>query len=117
MMKVTAEGSSSTGTIRPYGLDCSGFVTWAFINSGMNENAIGHGTEWQVANATRISWTSAEPGDLAFYNDLSHVGIVVGKDASGNLLVIHCSSGQNNVTVSTVTDVDFGFCSRPSALN
>ena len=28
-MKVTADGSSTTGTYRPYGLDCSGFVDWA----------------------------------------------------------------------------------------
>ena len=27
---VTAAGSSSTGTIRPYGLDCSGFTEWVY---------------------------------------------------------------------------------------
>ena len=31
---VTAEGSKTTGTKCPFGLDCSGFVTWSFINSG-----------------------------------------------------------------------------------
>ena len=27
---VTSAGSSSTGTIRPYGLDCSGFTDWVY---------------------------------------------------------------------------------------
>ena len=31
-MKVTAEGSSTTGTVRPFGLDCSGMVDWVFYN-------------------------------------------------------------------------------------
>ena len=33
----------STGTIRPFGLDCSGFVTWSFINWGYTAAQIGHG--------------------------------------------------------------------------
>lgn len=43
MKRVTAPGSRSTGTIRPFGLDCSGFVTWSFINSGYMAAQIGHG--------------------------------------------------------------------------
>ena len=31
---VTSGGSSQTGTVRPFGMDCSGFVSWAFINGG-----------------------------------------------------------------------------------
>ena len=33
LTEVTAEGSDSTGTELPYGLDCSGFVDWAFYNA------------------------------------------------------------------------------------
>ncbi len=29
-MQVTAPGSSSSGTYRPYGMDCSGYVDWVF---------------------------------------------------------------------------------------
>ncbi len=111
MALVTAEGSRSSGSMRPFGLDCSGFVTWCFINSSFNANAIGHGTQGQIAKCTRISLNSAQPGDLAFYDDISHVGIVAGKDASGNVLVIHCSSGANNVVITTG---GFGFGARPS---
>ena len=111
MKLVTAEGSRSTGCMRPFGLDCSGFVTWSFINAGFSASAIGHGTSSQVSKGTRISLASAQPGDLAFYSDISHVGIVGGKDESGNILVIHCSSGANNVVISTG---GFGFAVRPN---
>ena len=108
---VSAEGSKTTGTKRPFGLDCSGFVTWNFINSGFNASAIGHGTQGQIAKCSRISWSNAQAGDLAFYGDLSHVGIIAGKDAAGNILVIHCSSGGNNVVITT--NSGFGFAARP----
>jgi len=108
---VSAEGSKTTGTKRPFGLDCSGFVTWSFINSGFNASSIGHGTKGQIAKCSRISWGSAQAGGLAFYGDLSHVGIVAGKDAAGNILVIHCSSGNNNVVITT--NSGFGFAARP----
>ena len=111
MKLVTAEGSRSTGCMRPFGLDCSGFVTWSFINAGYSASAIGHGTSGQISRGTRISWASAQPGDLAFYNDQSHVGIIGGKDSSGNILVIHCSSGANNVVITTG---GFGFAVRPN---
>lgn len=34
-MEVTAAGSGSTGTVRPFGLDCSGFVDWTFYNANI----------------------------------------------------------------------------------
>lgn len=111
MKLVTAEGSRSSGSMRPFGLDCSGYVTWCFINSGFTASDIGHGTATQVSKGTRITLSSAQPGDLAFYNDTSHIGIVGGKDASGNVLVIHCSSSANNVVITTG---GFGFAVRPN---
>ena len=111
MKLVTSEGSRSSGCMRPFGLDCSGFVTWSFINAGYSASAIGHGTSTQVSKGTRISLSSAKPGDLAFYNDQSHVGIVGGKDDSRNILVINCSSGANNVVITTGC---FGFAIRPN---
>ena len=49
---------------------------------------------------TNISWSDAQPGDLVFYPDDSHVGIVGGKDADGNLLIVHCSGGANGVVIT-----------------
>ena len=100
--QVTAAGSSTTGTYRPYGLDCSGFVDWVFFNQSGGSYVIGHGggATMQHSYCTDIPWTDAQPGDLVFYPDNSHVGIVGGKDANGELLIIHCASGYNNVVVT-----------------
>ena len=47
-----------------------------------------------------ISWDEAQPGDLVFYPDDEHVGIVGGRDESGNMLIIHCAFSQNNVVIT-----------------
>lgn len=100
--QVTAAGSSTTGTYRPYGLDCSGFVDWVFYNATGDSYVIGHGggATAQHSYCTDISWADAQPGDLVFYPDNSHVGIVGGRDANGELLIIHCASGYNNVVIT-----------------
>ena len=100
--QVTAAGSSTTGTYRPYGLDCSGFVDWVFFNQSGGSYIIGHGggATMQHSYCTDISWADAQPGDLVFYPDNSHVGIVGGRGANGGLLIIHCASGYNNVVIT-----------------
>ena len=102
LRQVTAAGSSTTGTYRPYGLDCSGFVDWVIYNQSGGSYIIGHGggATLQHSYCTDISWADAQPGDLVFYPDNSHVGIVGGKDANGELLIIHCASGYNNVVIT-----------------
>ena len=101
-MEVTAAGSGSTGTVRPFGLDCSGFVDWSFYNAtnGSYYPGRGGGAATQHSYCTNISWSDAQPGDLVFYPDDSHVGIVGGKDADGNLLIVHCSGGANGVVIT-----------------
>ena len=101
-MEVTAAGSGSTGTVRPFGLDCSGFVDWTFYNAtnGSYYPGRGGGAATQHSYCTNISWSDAQPGDLVFYPDDSHVGIVGGKDADGNLLIVHCSGGANGVVIT-----------------
>ncbi len=104
-MKVTAAGSSTTGTYRPYGLDCSGFADWVFYNASGGSYIIGHGggAHNQHNYCTAIAWADAKPGDLVFYPEDEHVGIVCGRDDSGDLLIIHCSSGHNNVVITGVS--------------
>ena len=99
---VTAPGSGSTGKVLPFGLDCSGFVDWTFYNatSGAYLPGRGGGAASQHGYCTNIAWSDALPGDLVFYADDSHVGIICGYDSVGNLLVIHCSGGQNGVVVT-----------------
>ena len=100
--EVTAAGSGSTGTVRPFGLDCSGFVDWTFYNAtnGSYYPGRGGGAATQHSYCTNISWNDAQPGDLVFYPDDSHVGIVGGKDADGNFLIVHCSGGANGVVIT-----------------
>lgn len=98
--RVTAPGSRSTGTVRSYGLDCSGFVDWVFNNSLGYVIGHGGGAASQHGYCKPISWSEALPGDLVFYPGDSHVGIFVGKDESGNPLIIHCASSQNNVVLT-----------------
>ena len=96
--RVWAAGSPSTGTIRPYGLDCSGFVDWVFYNVSGGTYVIGHGggASAQHSYCTTIPWSEAQPGDLVFYPGDSHVGIVAGFDEAGNVMIIHCASGTQN---------------------
>lgn len=100
--EVWAAGSPSTGTVRPYGLDCSGFVDWVFYNISGGSYIIGHGggAHMQHTYCDPISWDEAIPGDLVFYPEDSHVGIVCGFDSGGNVQIIHCASGANNVVVT-----------------
>ena len=102
LRQVTAAGNSTTGTYRPYGLDCSGFVDWVFYNQSGGSYVIGHGggATMQHSYCTDISWADAQPGDLVFYPDNSHVGIVGGRDVNDELLIIHCASGYNNVVIT-----------------
>ena len=106
--KVFSPGNSTTGTYRPFGLDCSGFVDWALRNAGLNSD--GH---WYInRNLTAVSQADALPGDLALYPDASHVGMVVGRNEAGKLLVCHCSSGQNNVVITEFTASGFTVVGR-----
>lgn len=102
LTKVFAEGSPTTGTYRPYGLDCSGFADWVFYNASEGDYILGHGggAAAQHRYCVNISWANAQPGDLAFYPDDDHIGIVGGWDEDGNILIIHCASGLNNVVIT-----------------
>ncbi len=90
IQKVWAAGSSTSGSYLPYGLDCSGFVDWVFYNISDGAYTIGHGggARAQHTYCTTITWAEAQPGDLVFYPEDTHVGIVGGWDADGNILII-----------------------------
>ena len=113
LTEVTAEGSDSTGTEQPYGLDCSGFVDWAFYNASSGSYIIGQGggAMEQHANCVDIEWGEVQPGDLLFYPEDEHVGIAAGRDWLGRLLVVHCASGTGGVAISHRTG--FETAARP----
>lgn len=120
--KVSAEGSKSTGTIRAYGLDCSGFVTWAVINGYQDQTmqaAVGDGTSDQWEKANVVTETDAQPGDLVFQKGPeagsdNHVGILCGKTDAGDWIAVHCSSSKNGVTVGEAYSASFRYIRQPS---
>lgn len=100
--KVTAPGTSDSGTTIPYGLDCSGFVDWAFKTAGAT-NILGGGTAHQWGQSYGIDRKVALPGDIVFKNPpnsggINHIGIYIGKDNSGKDLFVHCAYG-SGVTI------------------
>lgn len=120
--RVTSEGSVTTGKVRNYGLDCSGFVAWTFINAIGDPavlNAIGNGSANQWARSTSLGWDEAQPGDLAFRAkpgsvDINHVGIVLNKTQDGQYMIVHCSSKENGVVVTEAWSSGFRYFRRPA---
>lgn len=93
---VTASGSSTSGTIRPYGLDCSGFTDWVY------KTALGvslyEGTWNQWDNTYAITESELLPGDLGFMAEpgtvpVNHLLIYAGKGENGEQMWVHCASG------------------------
>lgn len=92
---VTAAGSSTTGTIRPYGLDCSGFSAWVY-STAMGVS-IGAGCNGQYPNTDAISASELLPGDLGFLaddDDWGHVLIFAGYGENGERMWVHSSGGE-----------------------
>lgn len=111
--RVTAAGSETTGKYRRYGLDCSGLVSWAAsaaLDDRLAYGAVGEGVGEQYARCR----PAAEPrsGDLAFFPDLSHVGIVLGRDRAGTVWVVHSSASRGGVVV-TPASVGFALYGTP----
>lgn len=109
LTEVTSPGSSTTGSYLPFGLDCTGLLDWTFRNAGLQSD--GH---WYLeTNLAEITWAEALPGDIVLYPDDSHVGLVVGRDAGGRVLVVHCSYSLNNVAISDAQTFGFTKIGRP----
>lgn len=106
---VTSDGSSSTGTIRPYGLDCSGFTDWVYKTVFGETLYAGTSNQWDATEA--ITEAELLPGDLGFLDepwavDVNHVLIYAGLDADGNKLWVHCAGG-TGVVFNSPTYVKF----------
>lgn len=115
---VTAAGSSETGTIRPYGLDCSGFTDWAFKTAfGIS---IGAGSWNQWDHTFEISEEELLPGDLGFLAvpgtvSVNHVLIFAGYAEDGKKMWVHCEGGSGVILSSPnyvtqyrrLSDIDF----------
>lgn len=97
---VTATGSSATGTILPYGLDCSGFTDWVFKSAMGVSIKAGSWNQWD--NSYAITEAELLPGDLGFMAvpgtvPVNHVLIYAGKNEDGAHMWVHCTSGSGVV--------------------
>jgi hypothetical protein len=107
---VTSAGSSSTGTLRPYGLDCSGYTDWVYKTALGKSLAGGTWDQWD--SSTAIAEAELLPGDLGFLDKpgnvaVNHVLLYAGTDASGNKLWVHCSAGAGGVALNSPTYVKY----------
>ena len=95
---VTAGGSVTTGTVRPYGLDCSGFCGWVFDTAlGVT---VGRSCNAQYGNTFEIAEAELLPGDLGFLakdGGWGHVLVFAGYGEGGERMWVHSTSGQGVV--------------------
>lgn len=106
---VTATGSSATGTILPYGLDCSGYTDWVFKTAMGVSIKAGSWNQWD--NSYAITEAELLPGDLGFMAvpgtvPVNHVLIYAGKNEDGAQMWVHCTSG-SGVVLNSPDYVDY----------
>lgn len=82
------------------GLDCSGFVQWAFMTAGANKDLyqkLNSTTEILESDFKEIPYADLQPGDIGVRKGIkvNHTGIY-----AGNGLWFHCSSESNTVVLS-----------------
>jgi cell wall-associated NlpC family hydrolase len=107
---VTSVGSSSTGTLRPYGLDCSGFTDWVYKTALGRSLPVGSRGQWD--NSAAVPEAELLPGDLGFLDEpgmvaVNHVLLYAGTDEDGKKLWVHCASGASGVTLDSPTYVKY----------
>ncbi|MFG3408842.1 NlpC/P60 family protein [Streptomyces sp. NPDC048142] len=66
-----------SGGSGPNSYDCSGLTQWAFAQAGVS---ITRTTYTQQNDGQRIGRSQLKPGDLVFFNGLSHVGFYAGNN-------------------------------------
>ena len=108
--KVTGSGSVTSGTIRPYGLDCSGFTDWVY-KTALGQS-IGTGSANQWSKSREISASELLPGDLGFKAKPSdpgtnHVLMYVGLTTDGKRQWVHCFSSAGGVVLNTPSYVKY----------
>ena len=74
------------------GFDCSGLVMYVYAQLGIE---LPHQAAAQHGYGTPVSRAELEPGDLVFYDDLSHVGIYI-----GNGEIVHAPQTGDVVKIS-----------------
>ncbi len=89
------------GGSTPAGFDCSGLVMYVYAQLGIQ---LPHYAADQYLSGTPVSRSNLQPGDLVFFDGLSHVGIYI-----GNGQMVHAPHTGDVVRISTLSDFDNGY--------
>ena len=90
---VTAPGSSTSGTYQPYGMDCTGFVHWAFWTALGTDSLRPAASDSLWYGSVAIREDELLPGDIVYLHPpsgVNHAGIYVG-ERDGKHLYVHCA--------------------------
>lgn len=125
LKKIGVAGSDRQplGSTQPYGLDCSGFVSWALANAAVSDSNdklkysegyiyYNNSSKYQVPNVVSgfkalgskvINYNNILPGDLLYLND-THIGIYL-YTQNGVHYAVHSSgvSSHNGVHITAET--------------
>lgn len=89
-----------------WGMDCSGFVSWATrtacLPTGFNDLA---GT-WSSSRGTSISLSDAKPGDVIDWSE--HVQLIVKNNGDGTVIVAEAAGNPTNGLVFSLIDKPSG---------
>jgi peptidoglycan DL-endopeptidase CwlO len=84
------------GGASPSGFDCSGFTMYVYAQVGVS---LPHHAASQYSMGSAVDRSSLAPGDLVFFNGLSHVGIYIG---GGQF--VHSPHTGDVVKISSIND-------------
>lgn len=92
---VTGSGNITTGTIQPYGLDCTGFTDWVYKTT-LGITLYEPDKYRQVRNCHPITENELKPGDLGFLMNSdgvtsNHALMFVGYDENRKRVWVHCT--------------------------
>ena len=89
------------GGSTPAGFDCSGLVMYVYAQLGIQ---LPHYAADQYLSGTPVSRGNLQPGDLVFFDGLSHVGIYI-----GNGQMVHAPHTGDVVRISNLSDFGGGY--------
>jgi cell wall-associated NlpC family hydrolase len=89
------------GGASPGGFDCSGLVMYVFAQLGIS---LPHYAAAQYGFGTPVPRDQIQPGDLVFFDGLSHVGIAI-----GNGQMVHAPHTGDVVRISNISDFGAGY--------
>jgi cell wall-associated NlpC family hydrolase len=84
------------GGMSPSGFDCSGLIAYSYAQVGVS---LPHHAASQYNYGSPVDRGSLEPGDLVFFNGLSHAGIYIGGDQ-----FVHAPHTGDVVKISSLND-------------